>query len=105
MRLIDADALCEELGITGTCKDCEHYRGWRCTDTIWSDVCNAIIDAPTVDAVPVVRCRDCKYYVPDGDGDPHGGCTMTYSYMSEDGYCSDGERKTKIEVLKRDKDM
>lgn len=59
----------------------------------------------TVDAEQVIHCRDCTYYVPDGDEDPGGGCTMTYSYMPKDGYCSDGERKTNIEVLKRDKDM
>ena len=75
----------------------------------WEDFKDAVglilAKCETVDAEQVIHCRDCKYYVPDGDGDPHGGCTMTYSYMSEDGYCSDGERKTKIEVLKRDKDM
>lgn len=26
----------------------------------------AITEAPTVDAVPVIRCKDCKYYIGDG---------------------------------------
>jgi len=43
-------------------------------------------DAPTVDAVPVVRCKDCKH------SEYLWGkiyCTM----IGEDDYCSHGERK------------
>lgn len=94
MRLIDADALNKTLGFADPCADCKHVYGViLCEDAIWQEVCDAIYEAPTIDAVLVVRCKDCKYYVPDGDGVPGGGCTMTYSYMPEDGYCSDGERK------------
>ena len=43
-----------------------------------------IKSAPTVDAVPVVRCKDCKYF-------------KTWLCQNEDNYddwfCADGERK------------
>lgn len=51
-----------------------------------------IDDAPTVDAVKVVRCKDCKY---------DGSC-MTQIFVEENSYipfdkntfyCADGERK------------
>lgn len=93
MRLIDADALCETLGIAEPCKDCDHYRGWSCTDPIWTDVCDAILDAPTVgaqavDAVPVVRCKDCKYF--------HGEythCGFNIVPPVDYFFCMNGQRK------------
>lgn len=56
MRLIDADALREE-----------HCKG--CHDDIQQDcktdpVCASLMwvhEAPTIDAVPVVRCKDCGH--------------------------------------------
>ncbi len=49
--------------------------------------------APTVDAVPVVRCRECKYYAPeDEDGiscHAYGGMTDPF----EDAFCSQGVRR------------
>lgn len=44
--------------------------------------------APTVDAVPVVRCKDCKYR----DGTP-GQPNILCAQMHEDDFCSYGERK------------
>ena len=44
MRLIDADALMEKYHQT----------------TVW-DSWVEINNAPTIDAFPVVRCKDCKY--------------------------------------------
>lgn len=49
MRLIDADALIDELGISDE-------------DIIFEGM---LEDAPTIDAMPVVRCKDCKWYVRD----------------------------------------
>ena len=45
----------------------------------------------TVDAVEVVRCKDCKWFVQDGDG--WGTCVEDASKWEEDGYCSWGELK------------
>jgi hypothetical protein len=49
----------------------------------------------TVDAVEVVRCRDCRYYetveyYPDGTKQV---CRLFRRQMQEDGFCSCGERK------------
>ena len=53
MRLIDADALFKALGFAEPCSECDHVIGRFCVDQIWADVCDAIIDAPTIDAEPV----------------------------------------------------
>ena len=64
MRLIDADALAEWLGITDVdCSKCvwgDHGFCRRGGD--FEDACVGIEDAPTIDAVPVVRCKDCVYF-------------------------------------------
>lgn len=65
MRLIDADALRDALGITGTkdtCKGCQYNRrfNFACnTDNApsFAYVCEAIDEAPTIDAVPVKHGR------------------------------------------------
>ena len=45
---------------------------------------------PTVDAVPVVRCQDCKWYQPDAD--KWCGYFECMGFEPDD-YCSQGERK------------
>ena len=54
-RLIDADAA--KL----TAND---YKIFRCQLGGLVDVVEFLNDMPTVDAVPVVRCKDCKHYRP-----------------------------------------
>lgn len=51
-----------------------------------------IRNAPTVDAVPVVRCKDCKYYKPD---EYECGCDFAggLPYVKAGDFCSYGERK------------
>lgn len=87
MRLIDADAFLERMSRT------DRFFG----------VVYDINDAPTVDAVPVVRCRECKHC----RNLPNGLCYLyTEPYDNERGYkgeavcvepddfCSCGERRT-----------
>ena len=50
-----------------------------------------VADAPTVDAVPVLRCKDCKDWGPGPGGIPI--CRKTNKPMSPNGFCSHGERK------------
>ena len=45
-------------------------------------------EVPAVDAVPVVRCRDCKFYYGVNEE-----CGCNGGYHSEDWYCADGERR------------
>lgn len=78
MRLIDADALEKDT------EWCAYDDGF----TSYSDFC--IKNAPTVDAVPVVRCKDCKWF-------GLVGCAIQIvddtDRPSEDDFCSFGERK------------
>ena len=58
------------------------------------DVIMMIKTAPTVDAVPVVRCRECKYRFKN-NGHSKDGCPIIDSniWMDDDDFCSHGERK------------
>lgn len=61
--------------------------------------------APTIDAVPVVRCKDCKSYKKSGEYEDENGEIKEYWYcefhslpknlvqMQSDDFCSYGERK------------
>lgn len=52
--------------------------------------------APTVDAVPVVRCRDCKRYQHEVGDDEYalGWCPfLTIRLVSSNEFCSYGKRK------------
>ena len=47
-------------------------------------------DVPTV--IDIVRCKECRYSEENDANDDEVICTQTYSTMSKDGFCSDGER-------------
>ena len=82
MRLIDADALMQTLGITDMdCGKCAWYsKAYRQCKRggDFEDACCAIEDAPTIEAVPVVHghwepvtngrggfeCSKCHHYAP-----------------------------------------
>lgn len=94
MRLIDADALIKEH-----CDGCEYYDSHFCAPD--DPVCGAVEvmnDAPTIDAVEVVRCKDCKYWDCYGGEDAHkGDCAELVgldSCMYENDFCSYGERRS-----------
>ena len=99
MRLIDADRLnkpiyAEEDNITGSGMSYDEICGYNDgIDIAW----NKIDGAPTIDAVPVVRCKDCKYG--DYDSKPNGAmvCLRTNdgSWRKETDFCSYGERNEK----------
>ena len=88
MRLIDSDELWERL----------NYEPWEHNadrDEIALPIVNA---APTVDAVPVVRCKDCKWFA-DNNGGEWYGCKMFHVVRitpedapKPDDFCSYGER-------------
>ena len=88
MRLIDADALRETM----------YHEAFE-TDTDmqkWDGGCwirykmfeNALENAPTIDAVEVVRCKDCKHF----DGSYPMCCRFEETFEPED-YCSFGEKR------------
>ena len=59
-----------------------------------------IAHAPTIDAVPVIRCKDCKHFNHDRmeceneavSTDHEGGAQYSLNFYFDD-YCSFGERK------------
>lgn len=76
MRLIDVDA----LGVGRCSRDllpADYCAGWN-------GLIRLLAKAPTVDAAPVVRCKDCRYF-------KMYKCRMGYS--SHDDFCSYGERR------------
>ena len=82
MRLIDADAL---IALIKRRIKNSMIIGW---------LCSIIRDAPTIDAVPVVRCEDCiRRY----DTDECPMCFLIegkyYEYTNGNGFCDRGERK------------
>ena len=90
MRLIDADALKEAI---------EHSRG---KNSIYAQFVRAYVkNAPTIDAAPVVRCKECKWYVrsmikQDGTLDERykpDWCDLYRKVREETYFCADGERK------------
>lgn len=87
MRLIDADLLLEKRFENGMIDGNELL-------VPYNDVVNAIRQAPTVDEVEVVRCKDCKYSFIGRDKKLK--CEILYpslSWVENDGYCSEGERR------------
>ena len=61
-----------------------------------ADAYKALDALPSVDAVEVVRCKDCKYFDSgtDEDGKLFFKCLgWVYGGTSEDDFCSHGERK------------
>ncbi len=56
-------------------------------------VYNGIMKLPTVDAVPVIRCKDCKYYQHGKNADDWLWCMMNHHYTDEEKYCAWAERK------------
>ena len=92
-RLIDANALIEEANAEGA---------YGYVDA------KQIADAPTVDAVEVIRCRECMHWgdqdgkLKNSDGDLFARCKI-HNYLidgrhtgwcpTENDFCSYGERK------------
>lgn len=99
MRLIDADATIKYLR-EFRCKDCDRRKGMingktrfiyeigdaPCRACDIGDTIDYFLDediSPTIDAVPVVRCKDCKHH-------------LKCDYWIENGddwFCADGEQK------------
>ena len=94
MRLIDADALLEKVQfrLPGKSQYAEVIA--RCVEITRQ----LIVDSPTIDAVPVVRCKDCKYRSGLVGRPPFMFyiCTCAEGLtgaVRDENYCSYGERK------------
>lgn len=86
MRLIDAD----ELGVGRCSKDV--LPAAYCAG--WNGLLGLIEKAPTVDAVVVTRCKNCKYLV-NATVNANGFliCDVSDMEIAPDDFCSYGEPK------------
>lgn len=106
MRLIDANELIEHMYL-GTEYDKTVDDNMEKTEAInkafkcgWNDALASVMDyAPTVDAVEVVRCKDCKSLIIINEGKVYAVCKKhrkIFRFFGEDTrehYCSWGERR------------
>jgi len=100
MRLIDADATIKYLQ-EFRCKDCDRRKGMKngkirfcyeigdapCRACDIGDTIDYFLDediSPTIDAVSVVRCKDCRRYYANG-----GNCDQILA----DWFCADGVKR------------
>ena len=95
MRLIDADWVLA------------HIKPYELSDEDWSVtggtairlIHNAIDQAPTIDAVPVVRCKDCKHLNVVNRKELYAHCPKTntvflpFELDTREHFCSLGKRK------------
>ena len=97
MRLIDADAVYK---ILESCEIRKATIGNPLTDWEYGYTCgieraeDEIECATTVDAVPVIRCKDCKHYYADPWG--YGNCVFEGGVSRRtktSDFCSWGERR------------
>ena len=88
MRLCDLDEI--KIQVKRQYEDCHGYSGNK--KAIYREAILAVRSilhsAKAIDAVPVVRCRDCKYRSKDG-------CPIIDAniWMDDDDFCSHGERE------------
>ena len=91
MRLIDADALLEGIAELKQSPWFNNKYGYADRkDAVESIEYLCIKKEPTIDAVEVVRCKDCKYFVTNY-AVLH--CGRTLIGMEKSDFCSYGERK------------
>ena len=85
-RLIDADRAMEIVRNQGIA----HPNAYHLTNYATL----ILREAPIVDAVEVVRCKDCKYWQDNNDGYPHEECRWGHGETPDaNDFCSYGERK------------
>lgn len=91
MRLIDADALDRAMYHKSFETD-DGRQQWNSGLWIRYKIYEeAVRDAPTIDAVPVIRCKDCKHCAHMDELYPV--CTYFTIQCSKNGFCSWAERR------------
>lgn len=86
MRLIDADWVLE------------HTKPYELSDEDWSVtggtairlIHTAVDQAPTIDAVPVVRCKDCEYFGTNDENVPYCFNRFGLNDPEPNGFCNYG---------------
>lgn len=96
MRLIDADAI---LKADGNSNKALVFGSGKSLEIVYALLKKKVEDAPTVDAVQVVRCKDCKHLCVWNRKDLYAFCPKTnivflpFEKDTRTFFCSLGERK------------
>lgn len=89
MRLIDADALVKQIE--------SPYTEYSIMIHLRRAIKDFIDSAPTIDAIEVVRCKDCIWFNKgENEVDSWTSCTAfagVYLHVDDDHFCSHGERR------------
>ena len=92
MRLIDADTLMDVI------RQHEYRLATKQGSIDYGmftlGIQQAVDEQQTIDAVPVIRCRECRYRFKN-NGHDKSGCPIIDAniWMDDDDFCSHGERK------------
>ena len=95
-RLIDVTELLDNLNSLNSTDygSMGDYKAHRAAKEVLNDVYRVVTAAPTIDAVEVVRCRECKYWKKYADHSPFiGTCKIAGYFVGEKGYCVYGARR------------
>ena len=97
MRLIDADALKNALIECTPYAIDPVYRNTNSNIDMFT-IMDILDELPTIEAIPVVRCKDCKYYDTIGCSKGFGWCENIDRGTSDNFYCANGKQLNKEEV-------
>ena len=93
MRLIDGDVLIEKFNEKADMAECLVDERTAERFATFCALADAVEESPTVDAVPVVRCKDCKHCDPENYYCDHAMSTAAPLRRKPDDFCSYGERR------------
>ena len=94
MRLIDADKFF--MKAYNTAYPVIHGNNDRENGLTMYGIAQILDEQPTIDAIPVVRCKDCTYWL-NAEVNEKGFviCPASGTEITEDDFCSYGEKVTK----------
>ena len=95
MRLIDADKAVEQIN-----EWLHQTRAIPLDTSYYFELLGCIEDCPTIDAVPVVRCKDCKHYNTIGCSKGFGWCENIDRGTSDNFYCANSKQLNKESEVK-----
>ena len=83
LRNIEADI---DISVTGV-------RNMEAVKCCLQNILDDVKESPVVDAVEVIRCKDCKYCTAKKSTVIKKHCVLWYRSVDGDDYCSRAERK------------
>ena len=91
MRLIDADKLIAKNNLAP--RIAARGNAKPMISAVLSSVYFMVMGAPTIDAVEVVRCKDCKHFRRNLENDTYCDCVGGLDDPEENDFCSYGEQE------------